>query len=648
MMQTENRKTTSKKSLVSLVSALLIVAIVTTYGLWKKSNEPADGLTRIQQEPIKVESSAVVADKYDVIVAGTDPEGIAAAVSAARNGLKVLLVEGKDRDQLGGLMTKGGLNTIDLNYTPGNSARRGKPDLLNRGIFQQFYDQIEGSSFDVITAANVFAKMVKEERNIDLVMHARQLEPTTVKSDDGQATITGVKYITANGESRTILADAVIDATQDGDIAAASGAPYTVGREDIGDPDAQMAVTLVFKLSGVTDKIWNSFAGHKNTGTDDVSAWGFPEAREYVPSNPEKVRMRGLNIGRQNDGTILINAMHIFGIDPLNPASVEEGLKIGRAEAPRIADYLIKHIKEFKKLKYAGTADELYVRETRHIQGEYRLTLADVMENRDHWDAIAYGSYDVDIQSTDHTNSGYILMSPYQYGIPFRTLVPLKVDNLLIVGRAASFDSLPAGSARVIPVGMAAGEAAGAALKLAKDNQINVRDLSKSKELVAKLRSNLTNQGMDLSFHQFKEPYYLSHPDYKGLLTAASLLMTSGAENNKAFDLDGRSNAQRYVNQLSRLTKAYPHKFAGKPIDAITAMTEPAKNPLSLAQAVKTLAFAISESPDEADTVDKMLERGWIKQSTLDAIRNKDALTNGEAYMLMRDVLDLYAGIVYQ
>lgn len=101
--------------------------------------------------------------------------------------------------------------------------------------------------------------------------------------------------------------------------------------------------------------------------------------------------------------------------------------------------------------------------------------MADLMENRDHWDAIAYGSYEVDIQSLDVNNKGSILMVPKQYGVPFRSLVPLNVDGLLVVGRAASFDALPHGSARVIPLGMATGEAAGAAVKLAMERGVTLR-----------------------------------------------------------------------------------------------------------------------------------------------------------------------------
>lgn len=167
-------------------------------------------------------------------------------------------------------------------------------------------------------------------------------------------------------------------------------------------------------------------------------------------------------------------------------------------------------------MNYAGTASELYIRESRHIYGEYRLTLADVLENRDKWDAIAYGSYDIDIQSINYSDVGTIMLSPMQYGVPFRSLVPLKVDGLLVVGRSASFDTIPHGSARVIPLGMATAEAAGAAASLAISNDITVRELSQSTELISKLRKKLVKQGMDLTYEKFEQPAYMKHKDYKG------------------------------------------------------------------------------------------------------------------------------------
>ncbi|MGR7947024.1 FAD-dependent oxidoreductase [Paenibacillus sp. M.A.Huq-81] len=642
-------KSRSNKAAVISASVLLIVIATAAAGYsYIRSNETANNHER--QQLLTVASAPEIKSNYDVIVAGTDPEGIAAAISASRNGLSVLLVDGKNRELLGGLMTVAGLNTLDLNYSPKKSAVPGKHIFLNKGIFQEWYDQVEGTSFDVHTAANVFYSMVKAESNIDLLMKVQSMEPITETVSSETTLVKGLHIVQEDGTELSVAASSVIDATQDGDIAAAAGAPFTLGRADIGDPEAQMAVTLVFALKGVTQKIWDSFDDRGAAGIDSMSGWGFSEAGKYVSSNPERVKMRGLNIGRQNDDTILINAMHIFGIDPLDPASLEEALEIGRAEAPRIVDYLKTAIPEFKTLEFAYTFDELYVRESRHIQGEYRLTIADLLDNRDHPDAVAYGSYDVDIQASSNTDGGFVLYSPKQYGVPFRSLVPLEVDGLLVVGRAASFDSLPHGSARVIPLGMAAAEAAGAAAKLISEKGVTFRELSHSEELVRELRSRLTEQGMDLAMNSFEEPYYKSHKAYNGLVAAVSMLMTSGDHNNKAFELDGMSNAERIVNSMYRVKKQHPDFFKGDPAIAVDGMTDSEKKqqPLSLEQAVKTIASAIGGEQASSLDLAEMKKRGWIKEETLSSITDQAAMTNGEFFLLLRDVIEYYAGVVYK
>lgn len=642
----DNNANINKRSVVVVSSAVLLITASAAIGLWVKSNETVN---KNERQPLAVvESIETTNTNYDVIVAGTDPEGIAAAVSAARNGLQVLLVDGRNREILGGLMTIGELNSLDLNYSPKKTNASGNHLFLNEGLFREWYDQVEGTSFDTNTAANAFYKMVKNEPNIDLLMKVQKMEPITEAGTSGNTAVTGLRIVKEDGSEINVLSHAVIDATQDGDIAAAAGAPFTIGLEDINDPEAQMAVTLVFKMGGVTQKIWNSFAGHKGSGIDATSAWGFGDAKDYVSSNPERVKIRGLNIGRQNDETILINAMHIFKVDPLDPKSVEEALEIGRAEAPRIVEYLKKNFKELKDLKFAGTADELYVRESRHFQGEYRLTLADLLNNRDHWDAIAYGSYNVDIQSTKHTDNGKIMMAPIQYGVPFRTLVPLKVDGLLVVGRAASFDSVPHGSARVIPLGMATAEAAGIAVKMTMENNITLRDLSKSEELIASLRTRLTEQGVDLTMNTFEAPYYVKHKDYEGLVAAASMMLTSGGEHNKDFDLDGTSNFQRFVYSMNKVQKTHPDFFFGDPNEAIKGVSNPTKTPLTLEQAIKTIAYTIDVKKANELTLEEMLNRNWIKQETIDGITDQSKLTNGDAFMIIRDVVEYYVGRVYK
>ncbi len=577
---------------------------------------------------------------YDVIVTGTDPEGVTAAVSAARNGLKVLLVEPRQqRTILGGLMTIGWLNSLDTNKSPTINAQYPSP-YLNQGIFHEWYRLIEGTSFDVARAASSFHKLVQDEKNIDVMMNVKQLEPMM-----NDRTVVGMRIVKADDSTFEVKTGAVIDATQDADIAALAGAPFTMGREDIGEPEARMAVTLVIKLSGVTDKVWTELKKYPGVGSDSRSIWGYADAKEYPSSNPTRVKMRGLNIGRQDDNTILINSMQIYGINPLDPESVQEGLQIGTKEAPLIVDYLKKKYKPFASLKYAGVAPELYVRESRHLIGEYRLTMTDLMENRNFWDAIAYGSYEVDIQSLSATSGGAIMMLPEQYGVPFRTLVPKTIDGLLVVGRSASFDSLPHGSARVIPLGMATGQAAGAAVKLAQERNLSFRQLSASWSGITELRSRLTKQGMDLRMRPFAKPEYASHPAYAGLLAATSLSLTSGGYKNDAWKLDGPASSALLSNSVHRIQRMYPLKFKTNVDDWLAI--EKTSAPLSLEQTAYIFAMATGVETEPGSALEALQKDSWIRSYTLNNINDVNRLTNGDLFMIINDVLGNY-GITFQ
>lgn len=594
----------------------------------------------VTQALLPVESVSQVAERYDVIVAGTDPEGITAAISAARSGSKVLLVDGHDRKMLGGLMTVGMLNMIDLNYAPDQPfffPQLREANYLNKGIFQEWYDQFDGSSFDVNVAANLFYRMVRAEPNIDLLMETRSMSPIT-ETQNGGKVVTGLALTLQDGSAKRVGADAVIDATQNADIAAEAGAAFTLGREDIGDLNSVMASTLVFRMSGMTQEIWEKLGKHEDTGIDRMSVWGYKDAQLYESSDPSKVKMRGLNIGRQNDGTILINSLLLFGIDPLDPKSIREGIEIGTAEAPKIVEFLKQRFPEMAPLQYDGVASELYLRESRHLEAEYRLTLADVMENRSHWDDIGYGSYPVDIQSTSDGRIGTVLMKPSQYGVPFRTLVPRTVDGLLVVGRSAGFDTVPHGSARTIPVGMAAGEAAGAAIKLAQNADMNLREFSGSEPQIERLKQQLRKQGVDLSRPKLPEPEYMKHKDYPGMLIAANMYLTSGGYENDGWGLDSEANVQRFFNAVRVMRSLHPDFFPGDMEEIMVEVTDKAAQPLSVNMAAMLIASAMQVPVTADGAAARLVADGYLRQETLDAIEDPQQLTNGDYYSIVGDL----------
>lgn len=447
-------------------------------------------------------------EQYDLIVVGGDPEGVVAAVSAARSGLKTLLIE--KRDGLGGVLTYGQLNFLDLAYYQDTN--------INRGLFTEWHNKVGGGNvFEPEQAKQAFLQMVRGEPNITLLLQTKVVAP--VMTPDHKQ-ITGVQTMGAQGY-QTYYAKRFIDATEDADLAALAGVPYFIGQEDIGIK-SEMAVTLMIHLknvdwAGVKRAIdMNKFGGGR---IGDDFAWGFPELKDvYKPQEPG-TRLRGLNIGRTRDGTVWINALQILGVEGLNQEAKDAAYAKGKRETEAVLAFLRRELPGFERAEIASIPPELYVRETRHIIAEYQLPLLDLWENKDHWDRIGFGGYPVDMQATTAKRGDVIVADPELYALPFRSFVPLRVDGLLVTSRAAGYSSLAAGSARTVPTGMTAGEAAGIAAAISIENNIQFREMSKSRNLIAELQRTIRDRG------GYVEPIQLKHP-YQGEPYYASSIQT--------------------------------------------------------------------------------------------------------------------------
>lgn len=531
-----------KKKFSALLAMLVIVSLlVSGCGAPKASGEP-EALPTFENE-------GTADSDYDVIVVGSDPEGIAAALSAARNGMKTLLLS-KDSTP-GGLYTLGALNFIDVPET-----RDGQ--VLVGGIYEEFVNAVGGSGFDIVKAANVFNDMLSAEDNLTVRYNAAFQSPVM-----NGTTITGVTVL-EDGKEVTYNAPYVIDATQDGDVAAAAGAPYTYAGEDIGERDREMGVTLVFRLSGVN---WDSMCRYltikrgigevfnKSTsmGVSGNTAWGFSdEGYAYEPKDGA-MRLRGFNMALQDNGDVLVNALLIFDVDPLDEASREEGIERAKAELENIIPYLQDEFWGFDDCQLAGTAEDLYVRESRHITCEYNLTIDDVLENRDQTDRIAVTSYPVDVQPTKTQTYGTVVGYPDQYAIGYKSLVPKNVEGLLIVGRSAGYTSLAAGSARIVPTGMACGEAAGVAVAVAKSLNATPRGLVDNDSAIAQIQDKLESQGAKLDHTQTEEAV-MSHWAYPGVKVLRSLGVLDGGYDND-YALDDPVTMNRYQNMVNNAVK---------------------------------------------------------------------------------------------
>lgn len=532
---------------------------------------------------------------YDVIVVGGEPEGVCAAVSSARNGLKTLLIE--DDDALGGLMTLGKLNFIDI-----CEDRQG--NILTQGLFMEFYNAVGGTAFDVETAKQFFYDWVTQEENATVKMNTTFVEPVM----DGTS-IKGV-VVEENGETVTYTASRIIDATVDADVAAAAGVPYTIAGEDIGEKERQMGVTLVFELSGVDwDRVVDYLENDDNVGTGatEKTAWGYTrEGYAYEPKDT-LMRLRGFNVARQDNGNVLINALIIFGVDPMSEESKANGIARAQQELEYILPYVRENFIGFEHAELVGTAEQLYIRESRHIIGEYQLTIDDVLENRDQWDKIAIVAYPADIQPTAGQTYGTVIGSPDRYAIPFRSIVPLDVENLLVIGRSASYTSLAAGSARVIPVGMAEGEAAGVASAYSLRNDISFREMTSDESAITSVQKTLKKQGAYLDDFEVHEAF-MDHWAYPGVKVIRSLGLLDGGYSND-YNLDKEMGKWRLQNMINNAMSK-----TGKEIEKVLDVSDPVSNGNMIAVVARVAGI---EAETYEAQIAALVEKGILTEEIL-------------------------------
>jgi hypothetical protein len=433
---------------------------------------------------------------YDVIVVGSEPEGVSAAVAAAQEGASVLLVTTDAR--IGGLFVTGEMNSLDLRLTPVN---------YQRGLFVDWWERVgRGHSFDVRLAERAFNDML-QEAGVQVAAGVPAPLPLFALSAAGEPLLEAPVGIQVAGTN--IFSQQIIDATSEAGFAAGAGAVFTLGFSSLG-LEARMADTLVFRITGVD---WIRLqAGIRARGkgyatVDDHVAWGhFGGYPARFKALEEGIRLRGLNMGRQQDGSLLVNALLIHGIDPFDPDSVAQGRARAEREAPRIIEYLKAELPGFENARYGGAAETLYIRETRHLEAQCLLTADQVLDNEVTEHAIAVGGYPLDVQTLTPADNGYVYGTPVIYGVELCMTVPDRLQNVWVAGKAAGFDPIAASSARVVPFGMVIAEAVGVAAARSSGLGVTPAEFAADPAQIGWLRERLTQRGAYLPPVQHRDP----------------------------------------------------------------------------------------------------------------------------------------------
>jgi hypothetical protein len=418
----------------------------------------------------------------DVLVLGGSAAGVAAAVAAARHGMIVVLVE--SRPFLGTVLTGAMLNMID-------ASRRSDGAPLIKGIYHELDRQINGMSFNPMHVREILRLMIEGEPGITLLLRTR-LERPVLQGDR----LLGAQVRLEDGHVVVIHATVTVDATDDADLAAAAGVPFTLGRQGSGIDGRMMPATLMFRVADldwpvITRYAWSRRRGKQPSGATRGYAWGFREAmRNYEPAD-SRLSAHDLNIGRLPDGTAWINSLQIHDVDGTNPSERQRAYERARRELPNLVAYIRANCPGFSNARLVEAAPELYIRETRHVRGLYVLTAEDIVRRTRFWDRIGAASYPVDLHQYKKGERYPYTVARREYTIPLRSLITSNVDGLFVASRAFSATYQAAGSARVVPTTMAMGEGAGVAAAVAVARRVTPHQLAERPDLVAEVQQRL-------------------------------------------------------------------------------------------------------------------------------------------------------------
>jgi FAD dependent oxidoreductase len=449
---------------------------------------------------------ALVAAETDVLVVGGGPAGIGAAVGAAEAGARVILAE--RYGFLGGNATaalvmplmsfhtqrtefekEGALKLFPTDHGPGEPVVAGVVARLLARLVQSggAIAPSRDTGYTVPFDPELFklaALELLEDAGVSFLFHAFA---SGVIADGGME---GVVFETKSGPI-VIRARVVVDGTGDGDIAAAAGAPYEVGREEDGlvQPMTLMFRMVEFDQEGFAGYVrehpdqwrgvhglWElireaSKAGELDLPREDILFFGTPHRHEVSVNSTRVTQVRGTDVF---DWTW---------------AEAES-----RRQMRQIAAFLRRRVPGFEQAYVAQSGVHAGVRETRRVAGDYRLTADDVLSARKFEDVVARGAYPVDIHNPK--GSGTVLKRVPDgdaYDIPLRCLLPQGVEYLLVAGRCISGTHEAHSSYRVMPIVMATGQAAGICAALAAGRGLTPRTVP-----VADVQGELIRQGANL------------------------------------------------------------------------------------------------------------------------------------------------------
>lgn len=435
---------------------------------------------------------------YEVAVCGGGTAGFMAALTSARNGARTVMIERNALpggtpgvNMVGPFMScydgSGKRQVIKGYYDElmrrmekeGTGVHPGKVESLTpyAAFFPRNHDHV--GPFDPEALKTTMFEMLREAGAtvllytdiVDALMSGDRVEAVVVSQKEGLS---------------ALRANVFIDCTGDAIVSRAAGVECVQGRDSDG---LTQPVSLFFIIEGVDDAKMLEYAKNHPEEANQMFNAGILEAEK---AGKWSVPRRKIELYKMlNPGEYRINCARVNNIDPMNTAELTEAEFASRKQVSEIIAFLKDNIAGFEQVRLKAAGNGVGVRETLRIKGEYTLTLEDLSKATHFPDVIGLCGYPVDIHSPDGKDGGILrdLDVADVFEMPYRILVPQKVDNLLVAGRCVSATHEALGAIRVMPPVFAMAQAAGIAAVMALRGGYRPRDVDVG-ELQDKLRAS--------------------------------------------------------------------------------------------------------------------------------------------------------------
>lgn len=432
---------TSRRNFIKQAGVLAMAVAVPSPDAQAEKGGAAAPRLRLSNSRITLDS------QWDVIVVGGGPAGCTAAISAAREGARTLLIEATG--QLGGMGTAGMVPA----WCPFSDGKQ----IIYRGLAEKIFNaskkgvphessgKLDWVNIEPEHLMRVYDRMVGESGA--RVLFFSRVAAVEMASDD---TVDAIVVANKSGLV-AFKAQVYIDATGDGDLAAWAGASFKRGD----DEGKVQSSSLCFALANVdTYHYVHGPSLHTSNQHSPVYA--------AIASGRYPLLDKHLCSNLVGPGVVQFNAGHLVNVDSTDPWETTKAMSTGRLIAEQYLEAMREfHPKAFGSAFLVKTAPLLGVRDSRRIEGDYIFTVEDWMARKTFEDEIGRNCYYIDVHKDGHKETRY--KKGESHGIPYRCLTPRGLKNLLTAGRGISTDEEAFGSLRVMPPCLVTGEAAGMA-----------------------------------------------------------------------------------------------------------------------------------------------------------------------------------------